>query len=92
LNQFDGHKNSNFARSYQLFGFKVQVEFPISPNAFVSFVDSISDKINQIFDKSNMDEKDITKIESIILSNSLVVFNKENERRALLNKNYFINE
>jgi hypothetical protein len=53
LDKFDQYRNQKFNQLYQLFGIGVKPEFPISPIAFVLFIDSISDKIIKLHEKSN---------------------------------------
>jgi hypothetical protein len=75
LNQFDHHKINKFNQLYQLFGIRVKLEFSLNPNSFVLFVDSISEKIIQLHEKSNRYEralKDMIEHEQNINSHSLM--------------------
>jgi hypothetical protein len=79
LNQYDQCKIHQFKCLYQLFGVGVKSEFPLSPNAFILFISSISDKILQLHEKSRRQEttersklKQIMEREKIIYSNSLL--------------------
>jgi hypothetical protein len=90
LDQFDENRKRKFHQLYQLFGIGIKPEFPMNPSAFVQFIDSISDKIIQLHDKSNRNErefkslKEIIEREKVLHSNILVVLNNQNERRISL--------
>jgi hypothetical protein len=62
FNLFDQHKIARFNQIYQIFGIGVKLEFPLSPNGFVSFISSIADNIIQLHDKSNRYERERKKI------------------------------
>jgi hypothetical protein len=95
FNQFSNQKFQKFNQLYQLFGIGVKPEFPLSPNSFVSFVDSISEKIIQLQDKANRYERELKSLKEIIErertthSNSLLVLNLQDERRISLIKQTF---
>jgi hypothetical protein len=95
LHQFDQHKINKFNQLYQLFGIGVKPEFPLNPNSFVSFVDSISEKIVQLHDEFNICEremralKDLIEREQNINSHSLLILKTQNERRISLIRRTF---
>jgi hypothetical protein len=92
LDQFDQRLKDKFMKLFQLFGIGVKPEFPLSPNGFVLFFDSISGKILQLQERVNRYEREITEIkellviESIFHSNSLITFWRQNDRRISLLK------
>jgi hypothetical protein len=94
LNQFDQRKKEKFNYLHLLFGTGMKPEFPLSPYAFVIFVDSLSEKIIQLHEQSKRYETEIKQLnqivekERIIHSNSLIVLNRQCERRILLMKQY----
>jgi hypothetical protein len=92
LNTFEQGRKQKFHQLYQIFGIGVKPEFPLSPNAFVLFIDSISDKIFQLHEKSKRYEKELNSSQKIqehekfFHSNSLVILNNQYERRIDLIK------
>jgi hypothetical protein len=97
LNTFDSNRNQKYNQLHLLFGFGIKPSFPMTPIAFASFIDSISNKIIQSHEKSRRHEEEIKSLtairenEKIIHSNSLVLLNYQTERRINLVKQLFNN-
>jgi hypothetical protein len=78
-----------------LFETGIKLVFPLSPYAFVIFISSIYDKILHLhetskrYDSERLQFKRTIEKERIIHSNSLIVLNRQYERRIILLKKYF---
>jgi hypothetical protein len=94
LNQFEQNKINKFTQLHQLFGNGAQPEFPMTPNNFLLFIDSISGKIIQLHEQSQRigaERKTLTERserEKVFHSNSLIVLNRQSERRISLLKQF----
>jgi hypothetical protein len=96
LNHFDQERIEKLNHLNTLFGAGSKPEFPLRPSNFVHFIYSISDHIFQHHEKSKRYEAQIKKVldttdkEKVIHSNTLIVLNRQCERRISLLKQFYL--